>query len=231
MTTQTLRLHKGHLFTRLSDGRLALVDTGAAQSMGDSGSVTLAGLTVPTTRRYLAATLKKLRQYVGVPFDVLLGQDVLLRLDAVYDLPNGAATFSQNPDLALEGATVNLRRNGVPTLTGWVRGRPELVGWDSGAQLSYFTPREDDQSVLPYAGKAEDFFPLVGRYTVDTYRVPVTLGESNVTMRVRAAVAPGVLRRMLGQWGVLMGSELVVGRQVGFFPLRGELTVGGPKDG
>jgi hypothetical protein len=81
-------------------------------------------------------------------------------------------------------------------------------------------------SVLPYAGKGTDFFPLAGEYEVDTYRVPVTLGESNLEVKLRAAVPPRLLRRLLSQWGGLVGSELFVGRQVGFFPLRGQLVVG-----
>jgi hypothetical protein len=181
---------------------------------------------VPFRPTYLGVSLRQLRKWVGVTFSGLLGLDVLSRLDAAFDLPAGTVTFSTRPDLVVDGTVVSVRNHGVPTLTGWVRGRPRPWLVDTGAQHSYFLPQEDDLSVLPHAGKAKDFFPLVGEYEVDTYRVPVTLGESNLEVKLRAAVPPRLLRRLLSQWGGLVGSELFVGRQVGLFPLRGQLVVG-----
>jgi hypothetical protein len=226
MTTLKLRFEKGHLLAELPDGSLWLADTGAPKSMGTGRTVTVAGVTVRLQPAYLGVSLKQLRKWVGVDFSGLLGLDVLGRLDAVFDLPAGTVTFSKKPDLAVDGTVVSVRNHGVPTLTGWVRGRPRPWLLDTGAQLSYFLPQEDDLSVLPFAGRARDFFPVVGEYTVDTYRVPVTLGESNLQLKLRAAVPPRLLRLLLSQWGGLVGSELFVGRQVGVFPLRHELVVG-----
>jgi hypothetical protein len=225
MKTHRLALVKGHLFVELDDG-LWLLDTGAPRSMGNGRTVTVAEVTVPLQPAYLGVSLTQLRKWVGVDFSGLLGLDVLGRLDAVLDLPAGTVTFSKRPDLAVDGTVVSVRNRGVPTLTGWVRGRPRPWLLDTGAQLSYFLPRKDDLSVLPFAGKARDFFPVVGEYTVDTYRVPVTLGESNLQVQLKAAVPPKLLRLVLSTCGGLVGSELFVGRQVGFFPLRHELVVG-----
>ena len=223
--TYGLRLEQGHLFASLPGGD-ALVDTGAPRSVGDEPSSTMADVTVPLARHYMGVTVEQLRKYVGVNFSCLLGMDVLRRLDAVFDLPAGTVTFSRQPDLAVMGHTVGMRLNGVPVLTGWVRGLPRPWGVDSGAQLSYYLPVDDDLSVLPFAGKARDFFPVLGEYEVDTFRVPVTLGESQLEVKLKAAVPTKLLRRALARWGGLVGSELFVGRQVGFFPLRQTLVVG-----
>lgn len=225
MTTFTLRLKKQHLFVSLPDGDW-LVDTGAPQSMGAGPTVTVAGVTVPVKPAYLGASLAELRQRVGVTFDGLLGMDVLGQLDTVFDVPAGTLTFSRTPELTVDGTAVSLRVPAVPMFTGWVRGRPRPWLLDTGAKLSYFTPQEDDLSVFPFAGMDDDFFPLVGPYPVETYRVPVTLGQSNLEVKLKAALPHKLVRPMLSQWGGLVGSELFVDRQVGFFPLRGQLVVG-----
>ena len=228
MNTYQLVREKDHLFVTLPDGSRQLLDTGAGYSLGAAGSVTVAGVTVPVTQRYLGASVRRLRKLVGADFSGLLGLDVLGQLDAVYDLPAGTVTFSRRPVLAVQGEAVSLRAGpfGLPLFTGWVRGRPRTWALDTGAQLSYFLPEEDDLSVFPFAGKAPDFFPLTGKYTVDTYRVPVTLGESNLEVKLKAAVPPRLLGKLLSGWGGLVGSELFVGRKVGFFPLRKQLVVG-----
>jgi hypothetical protein len=228
MNTYQLVREKDHLFVTLPDGSRQLLDTGAGHSLGTAGSVTVAGVTVPVTKKYLGASVRRLRKLVGADFSGLLGLDVLGQLDAVYDLPAGTVTFSRRPGLAVEGEAVSLRAEpfGLPLFTGRVRGRPRTWALDTGAQLSYFLPEEDDLSVFPFAGKAPDFFPLTGKYTVDTYRVPVTLGEASVTVSLRAAVPPRLLQRLLAGFGGLVGAELFAGRKVGFFPLQRRLVVG-----
>lgn len=224
MTTIPLRFIKDHLFFELPDG-LFLVDTGAPQSLGPGETLTLAGVTVPLQRTYLGATPEAITQLVGVPFTGLIGQDLLLQLDIVFDLPQQQGTVAALPTLRARGEPVELRVTGFPRVPVDIGGQRHLFLLDTGAQLSFFQLDDVPAGSVP-AGRVVDFFPGFGRFEVDTFRVPVTIG--GVTETLRFGRLPFPLDQLLGLTGTggILGAELFVGRQVGFFPLRREFVVG-----
>jgi len=227
MTTIPLRFINDHLFFELPDG-LFLVDTGAPQTLGPGETLTLAGVTVPLQRTFLGATVEAIRGFVGVPFTGLVGQDLLLQLDIVFDLPRQQATVAALPTLHVRGEPVELRGPGFPQVPVDIDGQRHQFLLDTGAQLSFFQLDEVPGRFEP-AGTVVDFFPGFGSFEVDTFKVPVTIG--GVTETLRFGRLPFPLDQLLGLTGTggIVGAELLVGRQVGFFPLRHELVVG-PRD-
>jgi hypothetical protein len=91
--------------------------------------------------------------------------------------------------------------------------------------LSFFQLDEAPSGFVP-AGTVVDFFPGFGRFEVDTFKGPLTIG--GVTETLRFGRLPFPLDQLLGLTGTggIVGAELFIGRQVGFFPLRHELVVG-----
>jgi len=225
MTTYPFTIDRRHLFVTLPDGEW-LVDTGASQSMGRAASLTLAGRTVPLQASYLGADLDSLQDLVGRPFQGLIGQDLLLGFDIVFDAPGGQAFFDHDLDLRLtlrEGARVDLSRTrGVPLIPGFVNGQRRLFWLDTGAQVAYY--QRPDLDTFPWTGTVTDFFPTMGPFQVETRGLTVTLAGEPVTLN--AGRLPARLGGMLTGVDGILGSDLFVGRRVGFFPLRGELVLG-----
>lgn len=225
MTRYPYRLIDGHLFCTLPDGDW-LVDTGAGQSLGRGESLTLAGRTVPTQTRYLGATLNEIQDLVGTPLRGLIGQDLLMQFDIVFDHPGRAAYF-QVPEegfhltLTDPVARVDLAAS-QPVIAGFVENQRRRFFLDTGAPLNYYQlPHGGDP-----AGLVEDFFPGVGRFTVPAFIVPVTLAGHRFPLR--AARLPAPMASMLTAMRVdgILGSDLFRDRRVGFFPSQNELALG-----
>jgi hypothetical protein len=224
MTTLELKLIEGHLFFNV-EGNLWLVDTGAPLTLGNQRTLTLAGITVPTQSTYLGATVEQIAELARVPFAGLIGQDLLLQTDIVFDLPRQQARIATLPTLRVPGEPVELQAQGIPLVPVETAGQRVWWWLDTGAQLGYFQ-RPDLLTTFEPAGKARDFFPGVGEFEVDTFRVPVQIGTIAETHRAGLLPPPlGPLLELTGTAGIL-GTELFAGRQVGFFPLRRELVLG-----
>ena len=137
MTTYPFTIDRRHLFVTLPDGEW-LVDTGASQSMGRAASLTLAGRTVPLQASYLGADLDSLQDLVGRPFQGLIGQDLLLGFDIVFDHP-GRTAYLQVPEdgfhltLTDTVARVDLT-GGTPLIPGFVNGTRRMFFVDTGAK-------------------------------------------------------------------------------------------------
>jgi hypothetical protein len=95
--------------------------------------------------------------------------------------------------------------------------------FDTGAQISYY------QSSVPPgaepAGTVDDFFPMGGNFTTETYRFPIVL--SGFSPVVRFGKLPGLMGMSLGMAGVsgILGNELMRGRITGYFPRRSLLIL------
>jgi hypothetical protein len=222
MTDLNLRFLKHHPFVVLDDG-LWLLDTGAATSFGQSRKLRLAGVEFSVGSNYLGLGAEQLSEFVGVPTAGLLGADVLERFDLLIDVANERLTLSTG-QLAHEGLEVPMDDfMGVPIINVRIGDDECRMFFDSGAQISYF--EGEMQDVFPRVGSLTDFFPGVGQFETETYRVPVDLAGE--TIELVCGQLPGLLGMtlmMAGTQGIL-GNAILSDRKVGYFPRRGLLVL------
>lgn len=221
MKTQ-LRVLGGHLVARIGSDDW-IVDTGSPASFGQ-GVLHLDGESVEIADGYMGLSARQLSEYVGFETYGVIGTDVLNRLDVVLDLACGGLHLSDTPH-ALDGARLPIDDfvMGVPVVGIPVAGRKRAMFFDTGAPLSYL--QDDDLSEHPPAGMERDFFPGVGEFETATHLVPMGIGP--LSMRVRCGSLPGLLGMTLGLTGVagVLGSEMLLGRCVGYFARRRELVI------
>lgn len=125
-------------------------------------------------------------------------------------------------ELQAEGNTVSLEHfMGIPIAAAEIAGDQHRVFFDTGAQLSYL--QSDSLGNFPEAGRAEDFYPGIGRFETETHMVEMRLGGQVFNLRC------GRLPELLGATLMMAGTSGIVGNAVmmdsvtGYFPRRSRL--------
>ncbi len=223
MVELPLRSIEGHLFVEL-EGKPWLLDTGSPVSFGEGDRVVLAGREFPLEEEgFLGLTVSSLAEFTGVACAGLLGGDVLGEFDHLVDVPGGRHVVSAE-ELDAPGTDLPLdEMMGVPIVPVTVAGRECGAFFDTGAQLSYW--QGDGLESFPAQGSVEDFYPGVGRFTTETYRVEFRLG--GLPFSLRCGRLPGLLGATLLVAGVeaIVGNEVLRDRPVAWFPRRGILRL------
>ncbi len=222
MTTLQLQFRDGHVFVVL-DGKLWLLDTGAATSFGIPDELSIAGEQFRLGASYLGLTAAALSQLVGVPCVGLLGADVLGRFDHVFDTAGGTLTISTS-ELSHSGKSVHLAEfMGIPIVTAQIDGADHRMFFDTGAQISYL--QDNSLANWPSAGSVTDFYPSVGQFETDTYEVQVSLG--GVAFTLRCGALPDLLGAtlMMADTVGIIGNAILSNRSVGYFPRRRALVL------
>jgi hypothetical protein len=158
---------------------------------------------------------------VGVPVTGLLGIDVLKRFDITFDLPSSQIIFSSEP-VALNGTVVPLQDyKGLPIIEAVIGGHSSRAFLETGAKLSYWS--NESLPTYPATGVFEDFYPGIGLFQVDTYRVPVGIGGRNFD--IRFGVPTTQVLSMLRMAGVtaILGSEIFQKHKIGFQPRQNRI--------
>ena len=96
---------------------------------------------------------------------------------------------------------------GVPIVECEMNGQPVRMFFDTGAPLSYLS--EACVQGCTALGEVEDFHPLLGRFRVPTFAVPVQAWGQR--MNVRAGQMPTLLEMALGLGGAdgILGTEVL----------------------
>lgn len=200
-----LTLHEGHLLINV-DGRRYLVDTGSPWSIGHA-PVRLAGREFAMqTGDLMGNTCESLVEMVGTPFDGLIGTDILGQLDLEISLRDGVLRLSDSL-LEMPGELPVESLQGVPIVECELNGQSVRMFFDTGAPLSYLS--EACVQGCTALGEVEDFHPLLGRFRVPTFAVPVQAWGQ--LMNVRAGQMPTLLEMALGLGGVdgILGTEVL----------------------
>ena len=158
------------------DERTLLLDTGAPGSFVAGGRVTLLGTSHNVATSFMGLDAPGLAALVGRQVDGLLGMDILGRVDMLLDAPRGLVTFSDEPiEMVSEPLPID-DVLGVPVVEARINGRPARMFFDTGASLGYL------RNVAMYdgvpAGQVDDFYPGLGRFTTDTWRVDSRIGAA-----------------------------------------------------
>ena len=201
---------------------LWLLDTGAPISFGTQAAISLAGVKFPLQDNYLGLSAAALSRFVLVDCAGLLGADVLNTFDLIFDIPKAILALSRD-DLDFVGQVMPLGEfMGIPIITAQILGSENRMFLDTGAQISYW--QDDSLTKFPFVGEVSDFYPGVGQFQTDTYRVEVTLGRDVFT--VRCGTLPGILGMTLALADTrgIIGNEIFVNRRLGYFPRRRKLV-------
>ncbi len=219
-----LYFRNGHVFVEIGRN-LWLLDTGSPASFGGEGLI-LAGREFHPPTDYLGLTVKKLSNHVSVECAGLLGCDILNCFDVVMDLPGERIEFSSE-ELPTGGQTIPIEDvvEGIPIVPAAINQAEQRMFFDTGAGISYW---QDIASLetFPPAGEIVDFYPGMGEFRLETYRVDVTLGPLTATCRCSALPASlqGLLQMAENVSGII-GNEIMRDRKIGYFPRRGIVAV------
>jgi hypothetical protein len=217
-----MRLHDGHVLVESTRIPL-LMDTGAPFSVG-AGEFPFAGSTVTPRASFGGVTVQNLSKEVGTSLDALVGMDIIAKYDLRFDEPHSLIEITRN-EVELSKNAPRLRFNcGIPIVEGNLPGnRYVSLVFDTGAKLSYLG-REFLAGSEPYR-KEEDFYPTHGRFLTSVYRVSLELAGS--AYEVDFGILPDRLEKTLlsGLADGIVGSELLVGREVVLACRRGKLNL------
>lgn len=182
----------GHIIVR--DGVLRLlIDTGAPLSVGESSSLVLADETYQIAREYMGVTPVSLSKSIGSSIHALIGADILNRFDVIIDPSQSIFTLNDEEE-ELAGIPIELDDfMGIPIVSASVGERTIRMFFDTGAKLSYLVPELTE--TLPCEGIEQDFYPGIGNFYTDTFKVPISIGSAEFTLRV--GVLPKILQMTL----------------------------------
>ena len=220
MTPYTLIHQAGQLLLSTNLGSW-IIGTGSPRSFSELPTLELDGVSLNLVPTFAGLNAANLTALVGVPVTGVLGIDILKRFDVIFDLPSSQIIFSSEP-VALDGTIVPLQDfQGLPIIEAVIGGHSSRAFLETGAKLSYWS--NESLPTYPAAGLCEDFYPGIGRFQVDTFRVPVMIGGMNSELILGAPTAQVVsLLRMAGVTAIL-GNEIFLKCKIGFQPRQNRI--------
>lgn len=182
----------GHLIATLEDVT-ALVDTGSPTSFGAMRLPFILGRRFEIRHEYMGLDAARLSGFVGTRVDALVGADVLSNFAVVIDIAHEVLRLSDAGCCAEDEMLNSDFFMGIPIVTASVGNEGLRMFLDTGAQLSYVDPEVAE--AYPPSGKVEDFYPGLGEFTTETYRVPVSIGTRK--LELPCGVLPDLLQLTL----------------------------------
>lgn len=220
MTPYTLIHQAGHLLLSTNLGSW-IIGTGSPRSFSEIPTLELDGVLLNLAPTFAGLNAANLTALVGVPVTGLLGIDVLKRFDVIFDLPSSQIIFSSEP-VALDGTIVPHQDfQGLPMIEAVIGGHSSRAFLETGAKLSYWS--DPSLPTYPAAGLCEDFYLGIGRFQVNTFRVPVLIGGMNSDLILGAPTAQVLsLLRMARATGII-GNEIFLKSKIGFQPRQNRI--------
>jgi hypothetical protein len=217
-----LKFLQNHLYLSLED-QLWLFDTGAPQSFGEGGKLSILGKEFPVASSFMGLDANKVSEHAGVQMQGLLGADIVNHFDYRIDVQNESIEISED---SIEMGQAPLQINefmGIPILTAEIGGAEYSMFFDSGAQYSYF--QGDELSSFPPLGNIADFYPGVGPFETDTFSVPITIGSVDIS--TQCGKLPDLLAMTLSMADTsgIIGNELLIDRVVTYSPKRNLISL------
>ncbi len=206
---ETIRIHseKGHILIPVGNKR-AVLDTGSPQSMASEPFTFLGTQHTPPTN-IMGVTPQKMAVLADFPMDILIGCDLLSHCTLRLRLREGCMDIGEDiPDYPICRRLETLM--GLPVFPVRLHGEQTKAIFDTGAHLSYIAPeRVSGQNPT---GQRDDFYPFVGRFTVNTYAVPTTLDETPLDMEY--GILPDAVQTLLGVAFTMARASAVIGTQL-----------------
>lgn len=197
------RIH-GHIIVNVA-GRPCVLDTGSPFSLGFY-PISIAGKEFPVHENYLDVTCEYLSREIGTNVEGLIGANIVREFTLGIYPNEQMVQFQDTP--AFGNIVLPIDNHlGVPIIKLEVNGRVISAFFDTGAPMSYLLP--EALAGLEPDCTHEDFYPLVGNFLTQVYRLPYTIGGEAGEMRFGRL--PDELRSMLegGEVQGIIGTELL----------------------
>lgn len=207
MATMPILKERGHLLVMIGEKR-AIIDTGAPISIS-AEPFDFLGMRHSPPSNVMGATPRNLSDMAGFQIDILIGCDILSPHTVCFRWGDGVMEVGEHiqhsPVVSKMDALM-----GIPVFPLMIQGLRTKALFDTGAHLSYITPKLVDGLIS--LGQRHDFHPLAGQFVVPTYRVATALDE--ITLDIEYGVLSGSLSEMLERTMAMSDSLAVIGTQI-----------------
>lgn len=200
-----LEVVNGHLIARI-EKYAVLIDTGIPMSIGGFNQWHFLNQVHDLSESYMGVSTEYISRMVGTKVDIVLGSDILRRLYVFIQPHHHRVTFGfGRPTYQSEKIPLS-DFMGVP-IANVVIGKTRCEAFiDTGARLSYAA----STLVSSYSpcGVEKDFYPGMGEFETQVYKIPFQIGRKEVTLR--CGVLPGLLEKAL----FMMGKQGIIGTEI-----------------
>jgi len=205
MSNYGIEIFDNHVII-LMEGKRVLLDTGAPTTISDGSSLQMMGINYNLPSKYLGFSMQEFNQLIGTEINILLGADILKNVNFLVEWDKKEIQFSSTPFMC-KGVSIPVDfYMGIPKIDLKVNGRGLKVFLDTGAKLSYLP--SEITSRYKRVGTAQDFYPLIGRFTTDIYEIEVGLG--NHLFPITAGNLPELLQMTLAMTNAkgILGNDI-----------------------
>jgi hypothetical protein len=207
MTTFAIKFLDGHVIIHMKQFDY-IVDTGSPISFGRGRNININGKNFPLNSVSLAGvTADSISALSGIKVDGLIGMDILTSFDVQFT--RNQITFSDTPifhgNMAIKIPVVDAAMS-VPIITLKIEHADQRVFFDTGGKLSYLS--DDLLTGTPF-GEMNDFYPSIGTFTTNVYKIDAVIGGKVETLTFGSL--PSSIRMLLGigQTKGILGTELL----------------------
>jgi len=197
----------GHVIVHMNNFNY-IVDTGSPFSFGRGNLVIINGKNFPINNTAPGGiTAKSISELSGLDVDGLIGMDILIHFDVQFT--RNRITFSDTPifhaDTAVKLPIIETIM-GIPIINLNIKQEDRRIFFDTGAKLSYLS--EDLLVGTPF-GEMEDFYPSIGTYKTNVYKIDVVIDGKIEPLTF--GLLPSSIRMLLdmGQTKGIIGTELL----------------------
>jgi hypothetical protein len=207
MTTFAIKFLDGHIVVHMNKFDY-IVDTGSPLSFGRGTTVVINGKNFPINDTGLSGiTADSISALSGLQIDGLIGMDILIHFDIRFT--RNQITFSDTPifhaDTAIKLSIIDTIM-GIPIIKLNIGHEDRRMFFDTGAKLSYLS---EDLLVGSPIGEMEDFYPSLGTFKTNVYKIDVAIGAKVETLTFGSLPVSIRMLLAMGQTKGIVGTELL----------------------
>ncbi|MCX7835700.1 MAG: hypothetical protein N2450_06475, partial [bacterium] len=206
MQRYPLLFKRGLIFIEVSN-HLWILDTGAPNSFGDISQIELDHQLFSIQKSFIGISRAFLSPNFGSDFIGLIGNDVINQFDFIFNLKHGELIVS-NEELKCDGQEVPFTQLlGSPIVNITIQTQTYSMILDTGAEISYL--HHNWISQFRPMGRFDDYNPILGKFSSETYQVEMNLG--GVKFSVRCGIFPEESSHLLSMFGVdgILGNPIL----------------------
>jgi hypothetical protein len=208
MDTFNTKFIDGHVIVNMNNFNY-IVDTGSPLSFGRGTVLIINGKSFSINSTGPGGfTADSISVLSGLDVDGLIGMDILIHFDVQFT--RNRITFSDTPifhaDTAIKLPIIDMFLGVGPIINLNIEQKDRRIYFDSGAKLSYLS---EDLLVGTPIGEMEDFYPSIGTYKTNVYKIDVAIDGKIETLTF--GVLPSSIRMLLDmtQTKGVIGTELL----------------------
>ncbi|UJR32337.1 hypothetical protein I4U23_019800 [Adineta vaga] len=206
MSTYPIQFLQGHIIASI-DQFDYLIDTGSPKSFGHKTNIYINGKNFPIRDDGPGTTIDTLCSLSGLKFDGLIGMDILKHFDIQFTQNDIHFSDTSIPytELAIKLPIIDTIMT-IPIIKLNVGQVDQRIIFDTGAKLSYLS---DDLLVGTSVGEMEDFYPTIGIYKTNVYKIEVIMNGNTETLTFGSLPSSINILLEMGQTKGIIGTELL----------------------